>query len=84
MDSQLEDALKTEYENITNIDSLQCIFGLSFPDSITAFQMAFLTLAPLMATCRDMVLKGNDIPHKICADIKMLADIIYDGKEKQR
>lgn len=84
MNTQLEDALKTEYESISGIESLCCIFGLSFPESVTAFQQAFLTLAPLMATCRDMVLKGHDIPVKICTDIKFLADIIFDGREQQR
>lgn len=80
----LKDALNCEFDNIGNIDSILCVLGLSFPDSATPFQKAFLTLAHLMASCRDYVLKGFDVPDYIATSVKLLADIVYSGKEQQR
>lgn len=74
---------KIIYSEIPNIDSYRCVLGLNFPDSITEFQKAFLTLAHLFAASRDYVLKGVDVP----VDILHLADklmmICLDEEYKQ-
>lgn len=84
MVNEKTDALNTEFENISGIESLMCVLGLSFPETATPFQKAFLTLAHLMASARDYVLKGHDVPDKVCTAVKLLSDIVYDGKEQQR
>lgn len=81
---ELNAALNTEFYNISGIEGLCCVLGLNFPESSTPYQKAFLTLAHLMASCRDYVLKGIEVPPVVNTQVKLLADIVYDGKEQQR
>ena len=78
------DALNTEFDNISGIEGLCCVLGLNFPETSTPYQKAFLTLAHLMASCRDYVLKGIEVPAVVNTQVKLLADIVYDGKDAQR
>lgn len=69
---------------VDNINSLCCILGLSFPESATEFQRAALTLAHLMASVRDFVLKGVQLPDEIVCVIAQLEQIIEQNKNSQR
>ena len=83
MGTILNDSVAVEYENIASIDAINCILGLKFPDDVKPFQAAFLTLAHLLASSRDYVLKRHEIPRQIVTTIKLLSDIIYNGRENQ-
>jgi hypothetical protein len=71
------------YSEIPNIDSYCCVLGLNFPDSITEFQKAFLTLAHLFAASRDYVLKGVDVPFYIIHLADQLMTICLHEVDKQ-
>ena len=58
------------YSELPNVESLQCLLGLNFPESATEFQKACLTLCRLFACVRDYVLKGLDV-HKQKDGIKL-------------
>lgn len=72
------------FDEIENIDSFRCVLGLNFPDCATEFQKAFLTLAHLMASARDYVLKGVDVPSPVLDLIDLLTNIICYYAEEQR
>lgn len=79
-----KDTNKLIYNEISNIDSLCAILGLKFPESATEFQKAALTLAHLMASLRDYVLKGHDIPVDLVEVVDKLSIIMLDNEYKQR
>lgn len=72
------------FSELSMIEAVTCILGLKFPDSANEFQKAFLTLAHLMASCRDYVLNGHEVPNQILVLIDELNTIIYHERDKQR
>lgn len=71
------------FKKVQNVDSLCCVLGLNFPDSATEFQKAALTLAHLMASLRDFVLKGVEVPQPIIDSIFELSTIVCNESGKQ-
>lgn len=71
------------FNEVQNVDSLCCVLGLNFPDSATEFQKAALTLAHLMASLRDFVLKGVEVPQPIIDNIFELSTIVCNESGKQ-
>lgn len=72
------------FSEIIGIQDITDILGLFFPESATEFQKAALTLAHLMASLRDAILKGQVISNHMVDVINQLA-IIIDGEQyKQR
>lgn len=73
-----------KYSEIKNIDSVAALVGLCFPDSANDFQRAVLTLAHVMASVREMVLKGSEVPTPVLDLISSLTFVIdqYDGPQK--
>jgi len=67
-----------------NIDSVCAILGLAFPESANDFQKAALILAHLMASLRDFVLKGQEIPVELCDLVDNLAFIMACHSDAQR
>lgn len=72
------------YSEIPSVDSLMCLLGLKFPETATEFQKAVLTLAHMYAVIRDYVLKGIEVPTRLCEIADMLNKIQYDERFKQR
>ena len=72
------------YSELPNVESLQCLLGLNFPESATEFQKACLTLCRLFACVRDYVLKGLDVPVYLLDIINELNSIQQDERYKQR
>lgn len=71
------------FNEVQNVDSLCCVLGLNFPDSATEFQKAALTLAHLMASIRDFVLKGVEVPQPIIDNIFELSTIVCNESGKK-
>lgn len=73
-----------EFKELKNIDSVCAVLGLNFPESATEFQKASLTLAHLMASLRDFVLKGLDIPDSLVELVSSLSAIMQAHKDAQK
>lgn len=81
----MEEEVKVlKFSEIPTIESLCAIFGLAFPESANDFQKSALTLAHLMASLRDYVLKGHDIPVSLINRVLDLAEMMMDNHEHQR
>lgn len=68
---------------IQNIESIACVLGLSFPDTANDFQKAFLTMAHLVAACREYVLKGVQVPLDLLHLLDKLNMIVLQNEYKQ-
>lgn len=73
-----------KFDELDNIQSMLCIFGLQFPETATEFQKAALTLAHVMIGVRDAVLKGRDVTPYLCDYVYNLTQIMIDNELKQR
>lgn len=82
-DVKLKEPYQT-FDGIANIVSFCCVLGLKFPDSATDFQKASLTLAHLMASIRDYILAGREIPAYILDLIDSLHYIMQINCDAQR
>lgn len=80
----MKDEIKLNFRDLANIESVCAVLGLVFPASATEFQKAALTLAHLMASLRDFVLKGHDIPLDLVELADRLSIIMVDNEYKQR
>ena len=78
------DKFQDLFANIPQIDSICCVLGLKFPDSATEFQKAALTLAHVMASIRDFVLKGYDVPVYLLDLIDNLHYVMHSNAENQK
>jgi len=72
------------FSEINGINMLISLFGLVFPETATEFQKAALTMAYIVASFRDNILKGNEIPHEHIAVADQLWLIVMDNEYKQR
>lgn len=72
------------FSEIKGINALTSLFGLTFNDSVTEFQKAALTMAYIVASFRDNILKGNEIPHELLTTADQLWLIVMDNEYKQR
>lgn len=72
------------YNELPNVESLQCVLGLSFPESATEFQKSVLTLAHLYACIRDYVLKGLEVPTFLVEIADHLNSISYNSRFQQK
>lgn len=72
------------FKELKNIDTWCCLLGLQFPESVTEFQRATLTLAHLMACVRDYILKGYELPTNVILLIVDLCSIIDENSNKQK
>lgn len=75
---------KTCVKAVSNFDTLACVCGLSFPDSVNEFQKAALTLAHMMASLRESVLKGSVIPMPLVYAVNDLASVMMSWSDEQR
>lgn len=72
------------FKELDGIESICAILGLSFPESANEFQKCALTLAHLMASLRDYVLKGHEIPESLVELADNLGFIMACNADKQR
>lgn len=72
------------FDSIPNVKSVCCVLGLNFPESATDFQKSALTLAHLMASIRDFILKGLDVPSNILDMIDNLHYVMQSNCDAQR
>lgn len=75
---------KLIFNELKNIESVCAVLGLAFPDSANEFQKAALTLAHLMASLRDFVLKGHEIPMDLivlAASLSIIMQSHYDAQK---
>lgn len=72
------------FDGIDGIASICCVLGLKFPDSATEFQKAALTLAHLLASCRDFILSGRDVPQRLIDVACELMFIVSTCSDNQR
>lgn len=72
-----------KFSEVPNIDSYTSLFGLNFNDSASEFQKACLTMAYMVASFRDNILKGNKIPAELIEVADRLWLIVMDNEYTQ-
>lgn len=78
-----QNSISMKYNEIVNIKSYECLCGVNIPDSATDFQRASITLAHMMASVRESVLKGFAVPTSVVEVISILADIMLTEVDSQ-
>ena len=81
---ELKQLEQMKFDEIEGIENYLCVLGLSFPESASDFQKSALTLAHLMASVRDYVLKGIEVPGMLIQTIYNLSFIVFSNGLKQR
>lgn len=74
----------TSVNDIYEFQVMAALFGLSFPESATEFQMAAITLAYLSKAVHDIVLRGHDVPVGVCNMIHALGGLVEYYQNEQR